>query len=167
MSLLWRFRDFFFWVATSCDRLVHWLWWGETDVSDCGLLRAFVHPRVNFSVEHEWWYWLSLTPNLSTRALWQPPVLSGAPVSRNISVAVSSTGWFPVNRDISGSYQYCLVSYHMRRLWRVWKVGEENENLVYASPWDFKCYFTCRKILWDLWLYFPSERNVCCGFYHH
>jgi hypothetical protein len=26
-----------------------------------------------------WWYWLGPTPNLSTRALWQPPVLSGGP----------------------------------------------------------------------------------------
>jgi hypothetical protein len=34
-----------------------------------------------------WWYWLELTPNLSTRALWQPPVLSGGPLSRDISGA--------------------------------------------------------------------------------
>jgi hypothetical protein len=26
-----------------------------------------------------WWYRLGLIPNLSTRALWQPPVLSGGP----------------------------------------------------------------------------------------
>jgi hypothetical protein len=32
-------------------------------------------------------YQLGLTPNLSTRALWQPPVLSGGPVSRDISGA--------------------------------------------------------------------------------
>jgi hypothetical protein len=31
-----------------------------------------------------WWYRLSLTPNLSTRAFWQPPVLCGGPVSRDI-----------------------------------------------------------------------------------
>jgi hypothetical protein len=28
---------------------------------------------------------LELTPNLSTRVLWQPPVLSGGPVSRDMS----------------------------------------------------------------------------------
>jgi hypothetical protein len=32
-----------------------------------------------------WWYWLRLTPNLSTRALWQPPVLAGGPAIRDIS----------------------------------------------------------------------------------
>jgi hypothetical protein len=31
-----------------------------------------------------WWYRLGLTPNLSTRALWQLPVLSGGPFSRDI-----------------------------------------------------------------------------------
>jgi hypothetical protein len=33
-----------------------------------------------------------LTPNLSTRALWQPPVLSGGPVSRDISEASRRVG---------------------------------------------------------------------------
>jgi hypothetical protein len=32
-----------------------------------------------------WWYELRQTPNSSTRAIWQPPVLSGDPVSRDIS----------------------------------------------------------------------------------
>jgi hypothetical protein len=54
-------------------------------------------------VDHGWWYWLGLTPNLSTRALWQPPVLSGGPVSRDISVAASSTAWFLAIRDVSGA----------------------------------------------------------------
>jgi hypothetical protein len=35
-----------------------------------------------------WWYRLGLTPNSSTRALWQPPVLSGGHVSRDISGAM-------------------------------------------------------------------------------
>jgi hypothetical protein len=34
-----------------------------------------------------WWYWLRLTPNLSTRALWQPPGPSGGPAIRDISGA--------------------------------------------------------------------------------
>jgi hypothetical protein len=38
------------------------------------------------------WYRLGLTPNSSTRALWQPPVLSGGPVSRDISVASRRMG---------------------------------------------------------------------------
>jgi hypothetical protein len=48
-------------------------------------------------------------------------VLSGGPVSRDISVAVPSTGWFPVSRYF----------------WSEWEVGEGNENLVYLPPWDF------------------------------
>jgi hypothetical protein len=76
----------------------------------------------------------------------QPPVLSGGPVSRNISVAARSTGWFPVGRDISGSYQYFLVSWHPRRLWSEWDVGKGNENLVYPSTWD-KSSFIRFKIL--------------------
>jgi hypothetical protein len=64
--------------------LVDWLWWSKTDVSE---LRPIVHPRVIAMWTMVWWYRLGLTPNLSTRALWQPPVLSGGPVSRDISGA--------------------------------------------------------------------------------
>jgi hypothetical protein len=39
-----------------------------------------------------WWYRLGITPNLSTRALWQSPVLSGGPVSRDISGASGRVG---------------------------------------------------------------------------
>jgi hypothetical protein len=38
----------------------------------------------------------------------------------------------PVSRDIRGESR---------------RMGEGNENLVYPSPWDFKRYLTCRKIL--------------------
>jgi hypothetical protein len=110
-----------------------------------------------------WWYWLRLTPNVSTRALWQPSVLSGSPVSG----------------EISGSHQYCLAGLsaekslaatstvwqacQQRNLWQPpvlsggpairdiagasGRVGKGNENLVYPHPWDFKRDFTCRKIL--------------------
>jgi hypothetical protein len=94
------------------------------------------------------WYWLRLTPNLSTRALWQPPVLSGDSRSAETSLAALSTGW-----------RFC----HQRRLWKPrvlsggpairdisgasGRMGEGNENLVYSSPWDFKRSFTCRKVL--------------------
>jgi hypothetical protein len=63
-----------------------------------------------------WCYRLRLTPNSSTRVLWQPPVLSGGLVSRYISGA-------------------------SRRM------GEGNENLFYSSPWYFKRFLTCCKIL--------------------
>jgi hypothetical protein len=36
------------------------------------------------------------------------PVLSGGPVSRDISGS-PTTGCFPVSRDVSGSNQYCLA----------------------------------------------------------
>jgi hypothetical protein len=98
--------------------------WGTSQ--NCGLYRPIVHPRVIAIWTMVWWYRLRLTPNSSTRALWQPPVLSGCPISRDISRA-------------------------SRRM------GEGNENLVYASPWDFKRSLTCRKIL---------QRGTC-GFTSH
>jgi hypothetical protein len=39
-----------------------------------------------------WWYWLRLLPYSSTRALWQPPVLLGSPVIRDISGASGRVG---------------------------------------------------------------------------
>jgi hypothetical protein len=125
---------------------------------NCGIYGPFVHPRVICDVDHGR-YWLGLTPNLSTRALWQPSVLSGGPLNRDTSVAARSTSWFPVSRGISGSHQYCLVSTHPRRLWSEWEVGEGNDDLVYPSPWDFKSSFTCRKILRHGTLGFTSQRK--------
>jgi hypothetical protein len=83
---------------------------------NCGLYGPIAHPRVTAICTIVWWYRLELTPNLSTRALWQPPALSGS----------------PVGRDIFGAS---------------WRTDEGNENLVYSSPWDFKRFLTCRKIL--------------------
>jgi hypothetical protein len=54
---------------------------------NCGFYRPIVHPRAIMMWIMVWWYRLGLTPNLSTRALWQPPVLSGGPASRDISGA--------------------------------------------------------------------------------
>jgi hypothetical protein len=51
-----------------------------------------VHPRVIVMWTMVWWYRLVLTPNLATRALWQPPVLSGGPFSRGISGASRRMG---------------------------------------------------------------------------
>jgi hypothetical protein len=52
---------------------------------NCGLYRPIVQPQVIVMWTMVWWYWLMLTPNLSTRMLWQPPVLSRSPVRRDIS----------------------------------------------------------------------------------
>jgi hypothetical protein len=59
---------------------------------NCGLYGPIVHPRVIVMWTMVWWYRLGLTPNLSTRALWQPPVLSGGPVNRDISGASRRVG---------------------------------------------------------------------------
>jgi hypothetical protein len=57
----------------------------------CGFYGPTVHPQAIAMWTMVWWYWLRLTLNLSTRALWQPPVLSGGPVSRDISGACRRT----------------------------------------------------------------------------
>jgi hypothetical protein len=54
---------------------------------NCGLYGPTVNPLVIAMWTMVWWYRPGLTPNLSTRGLWQPPVLSGGPVSRHISGA--------------------------------------------------------------------------------
>jgi hypothetical protein len=68
-------------------RLVDWLWWGETNVSELRPHGLIVYPRLTAIWTMVWWYRLELTPNSSTRAFWQPPVLSGGPASRDISGA--------------------------------------------------------------------------------
>jgi hypothetical protein len=83
----------------------------------CGLYEPLFYRRLIVIWTMLWSYRLRLTHNSSTRALWQSPVLSGGPVSRDISGA--SRG-----------------------------MDEGNENVVYASPRDFKRSLTCRKILW-------------------
>jgi hypothetical protein len=78
------------WDLRPLCRLIHWLWWGETDVSELQPLGAYCSSPGDSMWTMVWWYRLGLTPNLSTRVLWQPPVLSGGPVFRDISGA--STG---------------------------------------------------------------------------
>jgi hypothetical protein len=75
----------------GCPWLVDWLWVKLTS-QNCSLYRPTVHPRVIAMRIMVWWYWLGLTPNSSTRVLWQPPVLSGGPVSRDISGASRRMG---------------------------------------------------------------------------
>jgi hypothetical protein len=82
----------------------------------CGLYRPIVHPRVIVMWTMVRWHRLGITSNLSTRVLWQPPVQSDGPLSRDISGAIK-------------------------------RMDEENENIVYPSPWVFKRSLTCHKIL--------------------
>jgi hypothetical protein len=83
---------------------------------NCSLYGPFVHPRVICDVDYGCWYWLGLTPNLSTRALWQPSALSDGPVSTNISVAATFT-W-----DTKIDYEAMTLlipirRYKPRRIW--------------------------------------------------
>jgi hypothetical protein len=108
--------------------MMGWEWRLRTAVST-GLL--FIPGRFAMCTVVRW-YWLRLTPNLSTTVLWQPPVLSGSPVSR----------------DISGSPQYWLVSCQQRPLWSKWESGRRKWEFSLPSPWDFKRSFMCHRILW-------------------
>jgi hypothetical protein len=53
-----------------------------------------------------WWYRLGLTHDLSNRALWQPPVLSGGPVSRDISGAIRRMGEGDENLVFSSPWDF-------------------------------------------------------------
>jgi hypothetical protein len=65
-----------------------------------------------------WWYRMGLTPNSSTRALCQPPVLSGDPVSRDSSGASGRMGEgnenlvYPSPWDFEGSLTYRKILRH-------------------------------------------------------
>jgi hypothetical protein len=72
-----------------------------------------------------WW-------SCQQRHLWQPPVLSGSPVSR----------------DLSGSHQYCLAVLSAETSLKHMEWAKD-ENLIYLSPWDFNRTLTCGKILWN------------------
>jgi hypothetical protein len=74
-------------AACSSGRVVDWLWWGETEVSELRPYEPIVLPRVTAIWTMVWWYRLGLTHNSSTRALRQPPVLPGGPANRDISGA--------------------------------------------------------------------------------
>jgi hypothetical protein len=68
--------------------LADWLWRLRT-AAFTGLL--FI-PGWSAMWTMVWRYRLGLTPNLSTRALWQLPVLSGVPAIRDISGASGKVG---------------------------------------------------------------------------
>jgi hypothetical protein len=109
----------------------------------------FVHPRVICDVDHGWWYQLGLSPNLSTRALWQPPVLAGF-LSAETSLVATSTVWFPAIRDTSGA----------SGRWA------KEMRIEYIRPrWTSRDLLTCRKILRHGTSGFTSHpKKVCCGF---
>jgi hypothetical protein len=78
------------WLDTKSDRQIGYdgVWLTS---QNSGLYEPIVHPQVTAMWAMVWWYRLGLTPDLSTRALWQPPVLSCGPVSRDISGASKRT----------------------------------------------------------------------------
>jgi hypothetical protein len=88
ISLLVSCRDFC--ESTTMYRLVMVGWdWRLRTATSTGLLFIPGWSAMRATV---WWCWLRLTPNLSTRALWQPPVLAGGPISRDISGASGRVG---------------------------------------------------------------------------
>jgi hypothetical protein len=119
--------------------LVDWLWWGETDVSE---LKSN-GPIVIAMWAMVWWNRLRITPNSSTRALWQPPVMSGGPVSRDISGASRRMDEghdnlvYPSSWDFKRSLTCCKIlhgtfgftSYPKESVLRIFMV------LKNSSPW--------------------------------
>jgi hypothetical protein len=81
----------------------------------------------------------------------QPPALVGF-LSAETSLAATSTIYFSAIRDVCGARG---------------KVGEENENLVYPSPWGLQRVFNMQYnfTTWDLRLYFPSDGRCAADFY--
>jgi hypothetical protein len=56
------------------DRLIGWLWWDETMSQNCGQKTGLLFiPQVISERGESWWWWcrLGMTPDSSTRALWQ------------------------------------------------------------------------------------------------
>jgi hypothetical protein len=85
---------------------------------NCGLYWPIVHTQVTAMWTMVWWYRLDITPNLSTRALWQPPVLSGSAVSRDISEASTRMDEgnenlvYPSPWDFKRSLTCCKILWH-------------------------------------------------------
>jgi hypothetical protein len=88
------------WLWHSCDRDCR-LYVGYDGVTltskNCGLYGFIIHLWVTAMWTMLWWYRLGLTPNLPTRALWQPPVMSDSPVSRDVSGASRKIGEWNVS----------------------------------------------------------------------
>jgi hypothetical protein len=119
----------------TIGRVVDWLLWGETDVTELWPLWAYCSSPGDFDVDHG--MMVSTGANSSTRVLWQPPVLSGGPVSRGIS---------GVSRRIAE--------------------GNENLVYPSSWDFKPSLTCRKNLTTWDLRLYFPSERRCAADFYH-
>jgi hypothetical protein len=84
---------------------------------NCGLYGPIAHPRVIAMWTMVWWYRLGLTSQSSIRALWQPPVLSVGPISRDISGASRRMGEGNENVVYSSPWDFkrCLTCHKILR----------------------------------------------------
>jgi hypothetical protein len=112
--------------------LVDLLWWGETDVSELWPVRAFCSSLGDLRCGP----WMMILTEANSQLVYKS------------TLAAPSTGWFPVNRDFSGTLQYCLVSCHPRHLWSEWEVGEGKWEFSLSVPVVLQRSFTYHKILW-------------------
>jgi hypothetical protein len=128
---------------------VDWLWWGETDVSELQPLRANCSSPDDWDVDHSMMVSTGLTPGSSTRALWQPPVLSSSPDSRDISGASRRMGEGNENLVYSSP---SILDY--KRLW----MNELVCNAVVHCIWVADFYT-------NTWRWPFKGRKIYCCFY--
>jgi hypothetical protein len=59
-------------ASASQERLIGWLWWGETTSQNCATNGPLFIPRVIGEHGDPWGWWccMGITPDSSTRALW-------------------------------------------------------------------------------------------------
>jgi hypothetical protein len=92
---------------------------------NCGLYEPIVHPRVICDMDHgmiiltepdsQHVYQIAVAATSTLwlscrqRRLWQPPVLAGGPVSRDVFGSPPVLFGCPVSRDVFGSPQYWLA----------------------------------------------------------
>jgi hypothetical protein len=99
--------------CTNCIPLNILVMMGETDVSELRTLRAYCSSSGDCDVDHGMMILTGPTPNSSTRVLWQPPVLSGRPVSRDISETSRRMG----ESHIKWNYSMWDFKFSRRRVW--------------------------------------------------
>jgi hypothetical protein len=120
-------------------RLVNWLWWGETDVSELQPLRALFSSPGYLQCG----LWMMILNGANSQLVYESAVAAPSTVWRSCQqkhlCCTPSTGWFPASRGISGSHQNCLVSCQPRHLWSEWEVGEENSLCPCGTSGDILC----------------------------
>jgi hypothetical protein len=126
-SLRWKSREYTFGRACPKELIsiteapkweVDWLWWSETNVSELRPPQAYCSSPGDLRCGP--WYHDTdrLTPNLSTRALWQPPALPGSPAIKDISEASGRVGKgnenlvYPYPWDFKRSFTCCKILWH-------------------------------------------------------